>query len=71
MAALPCPAVIIVEPATALIPGDCDIADCTRSASYSVGNYYLCKECLIEGCESSKIPLGTTVYRVAERAWWS
>lgn len=71
MAATFCPAVIIVEPPTQLVPGDCDIAGCTRLASYAVGNYYLCTECLIEGCETEKIPRGTTVARVAPRAWWS
>ncbi len=66
-AASPCPAVIIADPSTALEPGECDIAGCTAPAGYSLGNYYLCADCLIESCENGKIPLGTVVYRLQER----
>lgn len=62
------PAVFIVDPDVALFPGDCDIDGCANHASYAVGNYYLCSDCLIESCEEGKIPVGTTVYRVMERA---
>lgn len=68
MPALLPPAVLIVDPATVLTPGDCNIAGCTQPASYSLGNYYLCASCLIESCAEGKIPVGTTVYRVMERA---
>lgn len=61
------PAVIIVDPSAVLVPGDCDIAGCTHPASYSLGNYYVCADCLIESCAEGKIPVGTVIYRVQER----
>ncbi len=61
------PAVLIVDPSAVLAPGDCDIAGCTQHAKYSIGNYYLCADCLIESCDEGRIPVGTTVYRVMER----
>lgn len=61
------PAVIIVDPSSPLAAGDCNIAGCTNIAAYSIGNYYLCPDCLIESCEDGKIPVGTVIYRVQER----
>ncbi len=62
-----CPPVIITEPSTPRLPGDCDVAGCTHAASYAVGNYYLCAGCLIESCEANKIPIGTVIYRVSQK----
>lgn len=61
------PAVVISDPSQPLAPGDCDMVACTQAASYALGNYYLCADCLIESCAEEKIPLGTVVYRVMER----
>ncbi len=63
------PAVIIVDPSAVLAAGDCDIAGCTHLASYSIGNLYLCTDCLIESCAEGKIPVGTVIYRVQGRAF--
>lgn len=65
------PAIIIVDPTTKLAPGNCDVAECTNAASYSIGNYYLCADCLIESCDKGKIPVGTVIYRVMEKGLFS
>lgn len=64
-----CQAVIITDPSAPIRPEDCDVAGCTHAARYCFGNYYVCAECLIEAVQAGKIPLGTVVYRVQERAF--
>lgn len=61
------PAVIIVDPSSPLTADMCDVDLCERQARYSIGNYYLCADCLIESCAEGKIPVGTVIYRVQER----
>ena len=63
------PAVIIVDPSSPLLAGNCDVDGCIQRASYSIGNLYLCTDCLIESCAEGKIPVGTIIYRVQQRAF--
>lgn len=54
------------DPETPLVPGDCDMKDCGKKARYSIGNIYLCQDCLILACEVGEIKDGLAVFRVPE-----
>ncbi len=48
--------------------GKCSVLDCRRPARYTLTNFYMCQQHLIEMTEHGEIPRGAVIHRVTERS---